>query len=222
MAEVFEKPKRFTKEWCGYIWHYYKTHFFVALAIILLAVVTIVEMANTVQYDATIHYIGRSIFAQETADRIADKAREASDDIDGDGEQNVSFSQLNFTSEALQDGSQAMALENKWLTTLAAEQGILYIFDAALLEKTMNAGVTEGAFVPFEDWCTELVLPERLIETKGGFYAVNLEKSAMMKELGIDARDMYVAVRMNLKQDDEKLQKYYDNCVKIANFLVKE
>ncbi len=222
MAEVFEKPKRFTREWWAYIWHYYKVHFFVVLAIIFLAIVTIVEMTNTVKYDATIHYIGKSMFAQETADRIAEKACEASDDIDGDGKQNLFFSQLNFTPEALQDGGQAMALENKWLTTLASERGMLYIFDASLLEKTMHASVTEGAFVPVSQWCTEQVLPERLLEMQGDFYAVSLEESAIMKELGIDAKDMYLALRMNLKLDEKKLQVYYENCVKIANFLVKE
>lgn len=222
MAEMFEKPKKFSGEWFRYVWDYYKVHILVTVAVIALIAVTVVEVLNTVHYDVNINYIASNVLSFDVSDNLANKAAEQIEDGNGDGEKHVSVTQLNFTDEAMQNANQIMALENKLMTVFASEDEMMFVFDEAMLKDVLDMSATEGVFVPVSQWTDEDLSEELLYEYGGGVYAVNLKNSAILKEMGIDASDMFVAVRMNYKPEDEKLQKSFENCVTLANSLIKE
>lgn len=222
MAEMFEKPKKFSGEWFRYVWDYYKVHILVTVAVIALIAVTVVEVLNTVHYDVNINYIASNVLSFDVSDNLANKAAEQIEDGNGDGEKHVSVTQLNFTDEAMQNANQIMALENKLMTVFASEDEMMFVFDEAMLKDVLDMSATEGVFVPVSQWADEDLSEELLYEYGGGVYAVNLKNSAILKEMGIDASDMFVAVRMNYKPEDEKLQKSFENCVTLANSLIKE
>ncbi|WP_337400577.1 hypothetical protein [Congzhengia sp.] len=222
MAEMFEKPKKFSGEWFRYVWDYYKVHILVAVAVIALIAVTVVEVLNTVHYDVNINYIASNVLSFDVSDNLANKAAEQIEDGNGDGEKHVSVTQLNFTDEAMQNANQIMALENKLMTVFASEDEMMFVFDEAMLKDVLDMSATEGVFVPVSQWADGDLSEELLYEYGGGVYAVNLKNSAILKEMGIDASDMFVAVRMNYKPEDEKLQKSFENCVTLANSLIKE
>lgn len=222
MAEMFEKPKKFSGEWFRYVWDYYKVHILVAVAVIALIAVTVVEVLNTVHYDVNINYIASNVLSFDVSDKLANKAAEQIEDGNGDGEKHVSVTQLNFTDEAMQNANQIMALENKLMTVFASEDEMMFLFDEAMLKDVLDMSATEGVFVPVSQWADGDLSEELLYEYGGGVYAVNLKNSAILKEMGIDASDMFVAVRMNYKPEDEKLQKSFKNCVALANSLIKE
>ena len=222
MAEMFEKPKKFSGEWFRYVWDYYKVHILVAVAVIALIAVTVVEVLNTVHYDVNINYIASNVLSFDVSDNLANKAAEQIEDGNGDGEKHVSVKQLNFTDEAMQNANQIMALENKLMTVFASEDEMMFLFDEAMLKDVLDMSATEGVFVPVSQWADGDLSEELLYEYGDGIYAVNLKNSAILKEMGIDASDMFVAVRMNYKPEDEKLQKSFENCVALANSLIKE
>ena len=222
MAEMFEKPKKFSGEWFRYVWDYYKVHILVTVTVIALIAVTVVEVLNTVHYDVNINYIASNVLSFDVSDNLANKATEQIEDGNGDGEKHVSVTQLNFTDEAMQNANQIMALENKLMTVFASEDEMMFVFDEAMLKDVLDMSATEGVFVPVSQWADEDLSEELLYEYGGGVYAVNLKNSAILKEMGIDASDMFVAVRMNYKPEDEKLQKSFENCVTLANSLIKE
>lgn len=222
MAEMFEKPKKFSGEWFRYVWDYYKVHILVTVTVIALIAVTVVEVLNTVHYDVNINYIASNVLSFDVSDNLANKAAEQIEDGNGDGEKHVSVTQLNFTDEAMQNANQIMALENKLMTVFASEDEMMFVFDEAMLKDVLDMSATEGVFVPVSQWADGDLSEELLYEYGGGVYAVNLKNSAILKEMGIDASDMFVAVRMNYKPEDEKLQKSFENCVTLANSLIKE
>lgn len=222
MAEMFEKPKKFSGEWFRYVWDYYKVHILVAVAVIALIAVTVVEVLNTVQYDVNINYIASNVLSFDVSDNLANKAAEQIEDGNGDGEKHVSVTQLNFTDEAMQNANQIMALENKLMTVFASEDEMMFLFDEAMLKDVLDMSATEGVFVPVSQWADGDLSEELLYKYGDGIYAVNLKNSAILKEMGIDASDMFVAVRMNYEPEDEKLQKSFENCVALANSLIKE
>lgn len=221
MAEVFEKPKKFTAEWFSYIWDYYKIPIVSVVAAIALLVITVCEIKNTVHYDVSVNYVASDMFADESTERFTESASAAIEDSNGDGEKHVSFTQLNFTPDAMQNAEQLYALENKLMAFLASEDEMLFVFDKMLLDDVLNMHAAEGIFVPVSQWCDMSVSDELLYYHENEPCAVSLTDSTFMKNLGLDASGMYLAVRMNYKQNDEELEKRYANCVALANAIAK-
>lgn len=222
MAEKIDKPKKFTKMWFHYIWDYYKVHMLVGAAVAVLLAVTLVELLTAVRYDVNINYVATNVLSYDTSERMANDLAEQIHDSNGDGERHISVVQLNFTDESMQNASQYVALENKLLSILASEDEMFFIMDEVMLQDVLEMDATEGIFVPVSDWCESLPANELLYEYEGEAYAVSLKNSAFFREMGIDASNMYVMVKMNYNPEDEDLQNCYDNCIFLANVLVSE
>ncbi len=221
MAEHIVKPKRFTKEWFSYIWHYYKVHFLCGLAVVVLLFITLAEIMNSIDYDIHMNYIATDMMAAETEERFVETVEHNIEDVTGDDEVHASLTQINFTPEAMQNGNQIMALENKLMTVFASSEQMFYLFDEMMLRDVLSISATEGIFLSVSEWCTEDVAEERLYVYENEACAVKLSDSVMLSQLGIDASGMYVAVRMNYEAEDEKLNKIMENCVTLANTLIK-
>lgn len=221
MAETIVKPKRFTTEWFRYIWDYYKMHILVFLAVVVLGVITVVDIVNTVKYDLNINYVATNVFPIQSEPQLTETACEQIEDINSDGEQNVSFSQLNFTDEVLQDGNQVMTLENKRMILFASEDEMLYIFDEFMLKNSLDMSAAEGIFVPVQQWVNPKNANVSFYEYKDGMYAASLADSKLLTKLGVDSSDMYVVVRMNYFPENIELEKRYENCVTFANMLLE-
>ena len=222
MAEKIVKPKKFTAEWFRYIWDYYKTHILVSVFVVIAATVVIADIANTVESDVTVNYIATNVFPLECAEQLESTAGACIEDINNDGKQHVTFSQLNFTDEVLQDGSQVMTYENKRLISFASEEEMLYIFDEFMLKSSIDMPAAEGIFVPVQQWLDEENAGATLYEYKGETCAVSLSESRVLKELGLDCSDMYIVVRMNYSPENITLKERYENCVVLANMLLEK
>lgn len=222
MAEVFEKPKKFTKPWFSYIWGYYKVHFACILFALILVVITVVDSITKVNYDLNLNYIATNAMYLETEETMEAAFSARSEDINRDGENHVSLSQINFLPEAMQDAQQFVALENKMMATLASEDEMLYIFDEMMLKDVISMDETEGIFLEVDDWCTEKISDDARYTFGGGVYAVSLKNSAILKELGIDSSELYLAVRMNYQPGNKELEKKHAASIKLANAIIKE
>lgn len=221
MAEQFDKPKLFTKDWFEYVWHYYKVHLICVAIAILLVVITVIESINTVHYDGNINVISANAMSTDVATKLSDAAEAYVMDLNEDGETHVSVTQLAFTSEAMQDGNQLMALENKLMTLFASPDEMLFIFDEMMLRDVLSISATEGIFLPVHAWCEAEIPEDKLYMFENEPCAVKLSDSAVLHDLGVDASELYVAVRMNYDLEDEELTKTLKNCISFANALVK-
>lgn len=221
LAEKINKPKFFTNEWFRYIWDYYKIHIFVLLGVIVLAVITVVEVSDTVKYDGNINYIVTNADFADVSDKLAHELSENTQDINNDGEKHISLTELNFSYEATQNYEQSMAMETKLMATLASKDEMLFIFDEYMLKYVLDMSATEGIFVPVEHWLESEVDEDELYEYAGGVYAISLKDSHFFKEQGIDASDMYMVVKENYEPDNKLLQEKFANYAKLANLLIK-
>lgn len=187
-----------------------------------MIVITVFEVINTVHYDASVNLVATDVLPPDKETGLTEYAETAIDDANGDGEYHVLFSQLNFTPEAMQDGNQVMALENKLMTLFASEDEMLYLFDEMMLRDALSLGATEGMFVPVSEWAEGEIAEENKYEHNGEVYAVRLNNSHICIELGINGEKLYVAVRQNYKPENAEMALKYENCEKIANAFVTE
>ncbi len=213
MAEQFTLPKIFSKEWFSYVWDYYKYHILVGIVVIILAVITMVEIATTVKFDANINFVSTSVITQENANKITDACEMEGMDIDENDEVNISFSQLNFTEENLRDPSLYSTMMNKLMANFANEEEYLYIMDGKTMNDVISMESTEGLFVPVKVWATT--------NDTENVYGASLKNSSILRENGIDSSDMFIMIRECYNDNDEELKVKQENAIKIAKFLVK-
>ncbi len=213
MAEKFTLPKAFTKEWFGYVWDYYKYHILIGLAVILLAVMTVSEIAGREKYDESINFVSKYVINTETAEKIEMLAEKGSGDVDGNGEVNVIFSQLNFTEEAMKDPNMEIALRNKLMSLFITEEEYIYICDEKMLEEILNTESTEGLFMPAVKWTG--------IKSEEGTFGVSLKNSAIFESAGVNSEELYILIRECYDTDNEKLVKKQENAINLAKFLIK-
>ncbi len=213
MAEKIVLPKAFTKEWFSYVWDYYKYHILIGIAVIVLAVYTVIEISTDVKYDANINYVSTDTITQESADYITDACKEICFDLDGNEEVNISLSQLNFTEENAKDASMYSALMNKLMATFATEEEYIYIVDEKMMANIINTQSTEGLFLPINKWAGT--------KSADDVYGISLANSSILKKIGIDASDKYIMIRECYNTKDEGLQLKQENAINISKFLIK-
>jgi hypothetical protein len=213
MAENFVLPKAFTKEWFSYVWDYYKYHILIGIAVIVLAIFTIVEITTAIKYDANINFVSTSVITQENADKITDACEIAGIDIDENDEVNISFSQLNFTEQNLRDPSLYWTMMNKLMATFATEEEYIYIMDEKMMNDIISMESTEGLFVPVDVWATT--------NDTENEYGASLKNSTILQENGIDSSDMFIMIRECYNDNDKELKIKQENAIVIAKFLVK-
>ena len=213
MAEKFTLPKRFTKEWFGYIWDYYKYHILIGIAVVLIAIMTICEITGREKYDESINFVSKYIIDIETAEKLETYSQKGSRDLDGNGEINIFFSQINFTEEAKKDPNTEIALRNKLMSLFVTEDEFLYIFDKKIMEGVLASESTEGLFVPADKWSD--------IECEDGTFGVSLKDSDVFEKAGVKSEDLYILIRECYNKDNEKLMEKQENAINLAKFLVK-
>ncbi len=213
MAEKVVIPKTFTKEWFGYVWDYYRYHIIGGIVVVALLVMTGVELADRVEYDANINYVATDVISLETSEKIADACKTVSDDVNGDEETNINLTQLNFTHEAAKDPNLYTALTNKLMTTFAVEDEFIYIMDKTMMNEVLNMSATEGVFIPVGEWADQCNEDE--------IYGASLKESTLLNNYEINTENLYILVRMNYDADNSELSIKEENAIKIANFLLK-
>ena len=212
MAEKITKPTKFTKEWYGYIWDYYKAHILIGIAVIALLVYFIIDMAGTIRYDMNLNYIATDVISQETADKLSLKCSENSDDLNENGRVDIAINQLNFTEDNVGSGELYQGMLNKLMILLNATDELVFVVDEAMLPQFVDIKYSSDIFYKTTEWSGES-------GSERSEYAASLKDSAVLKELGIDGSDLYVLVARTDTEDGFKPEE--ENAIKIAKFLLK-
>jgi len=212
MAEIFEKPKVFTKAWFSYVWDYYKWYIICGIAVIALSIFTYYDVKNTVKYDTNINFVATGVITSEKADEICAKCAQNSVDLNENGSVDISLTQLNFTEDNQKNSEMNYALTNKLMTLFASRDELIFITDSYMLERLTNMNKEGDVFLPVKEWAPD----GEVIE---GELAVSLGDSSVLKEVGIDSSDMYIL--MARADYEEGITPEEVNARKIAEFLIK-
>ncbi len=220
MAEKYGTvPPRWTKEWWGYFWDYYKLHTILIAAAVLFTAYTVGQCAMKEKYDLTITNTGHIIYSEDQLESMEAAFSSLADDVDGNGEKSVFVNQINFMNNP---GSEEYdyASQMKLDAEFSNKCSFLFIFDGSELNNALNRQGISELYVPVSDWAEDMPSEDMLVSKDGAAYAVKLDNSAFMTENNIYCTDMYIVVRRNYR-NDEKNNLAYDSSVRIANTLIK-
>ena len=221
MAEKYgEIPKLFTKAWWEYFWDYYKWHTIAALAIVLIAGVTVYHKITEPKYDFNISYSAAYSINDESEMKFREKLAEFVTDSDGDGKDGVAINQITFI-----EGTQEPQVEYTMITRLQLEitdkNTLLYIFDDSKARYLIDNPSMEGAFLEATEWLETQTDDEKKLQSNGKAYAVRLDGSKILKDCGINSENLYIAVRNHTEDIDDETKEKIADAKSIANAIIE-
>lgn len=219
MAEKYGKiPQRWTKQWWEYFWEYYKWHVIVTAVTLLVTVVTVVQCTTREKFDSYIVYAGHTEYDEETVDKIEALFAEHMSDIDGNGETNIMFNNLNFT-DTPTSAEYDSAMQLKLDVSFVDDCTFVYLMDEAKAQAYAGNDSAKSSFVCVNDFAPDSN-GKTITSPDGTPYAVSLENSTFLKENDIYCEDLYLLIRNNYNTDENNAQAQQD-ALNIAKLLVK-
>lgn len=209
MAERYgEIPKPFTSEWWPYYWMYYKWHTIGTLLALLMIIVTAVQCANREEYDVTVNYVGSGYITEETVDKLEIAFEEFTPDIDGNGEKNVFFQQINLGVDEA-NAEMAYALQTKHDIGLTENTSHLYIYAKDQAELMVGRDNSEDIYVSVDEWFNGEYDDSMVIKSgEGTPLAVTLKDSRFFEEHGIDSENLYVSIKLCNEENADNIASY--------------
>jgi len=196
-------------------WYHYKFVTLIWAAIILAAIVLVVDVINKVEYDLAIAYVGSDYIDHISFKPIEEEVRTAAGDADGDGESHIRFTCMVMPEVAQNE------------MDLAKEQQFNYTF----LDSTVRVYICEKQyfegkskfFMPLED-----ILPaEKLVDAvtrDQKAIAVPLKGNKTLEGLGMSTDNLYIGIRAQTHEDkkDEFINKREQSSVKVLEYFVNQ
>jgi len=212
MAEKIIKPKKFTKEWYGYIWDYYKAHILIGIGALIFISILAFNMLTSVKFDTNINFVATTVLSAEKSEQLSKACSLNSDDLNENGRVDIAINQLNFTKENKENSEMNQALLEKLMVLLNSTDELLFVVDEQMLPQVALTQYSADIFYKVSEWNGEQIKTDNE-------YAMSLCDSTILKELGIDGTDLYVLVA---KTDaDAGFKPEEENAIKIAKFLSK-
>lgn len=210
MAEVYgEKPKKFTKEWWPYFWMYYKWQTIGIIAVVVFVAVTVMQCRNKIKYDSNINYVGTTYYSEGTLDKLKDALMPYAADANGNGRTDLFLQQMNVTNTPGQEETD-YALQMKHDIELTSDVSFLYIYDKTEAEMMINRDSADATYKPVSEWLNGTVPEDKVLKSKSGqACAISAAGSELLKNVGMNADELYIAIRMN----------YEDTAVSIGSQL---
>lgn len=222
MAEKYGTvPPRFSKEWWEYFWTYYKGYVIAIVFVLILTVVTIVQKVTSPRYDLTLMYAGPLAFSDECVETITDELSPLCEDVDGNGEKALRFSELNISPADIEYSS---VMEQKLYLTIAVEDVYLYILEAEASLPYLGETPEDSGFLEVTKWCKKDIPKDKLFSHNGYDYGINLSEcelfSRISKEFNADFSNTYLFVRYAPREDQKEQVEGYAAARKLATELV--
>jgi len=212
MSEKIIKPKKFTNEWYGYIWDYYKAHILIGIGALIFISILAFNMLTSVKFDTNINFVATTVLSAEKSEQLSKACSLNSDDLNENGRVDIAINQLNFTKENKENSEMNQALLEKLMVLLNSTDELLFVVDEQMLPQVALTQYSADIFYKVSEWNGEQIKTDNE-------YAMSLCDSTILKELGIDGTDLYVLVA---KTDaDAGFKPEEENAIKIAKFLSK-
>ncbi len=205
------KPKRFTKEWWGYFWDYYKWHTIGGGFVAFLVITSCVQCITQTKYDLQVDYISEYGILSEHEDALRALAEEKIEDVTGNGKNEVSILSLNMSQA--NDPQMMQAMQTKFVIEMGYSEGYAFILTKQYADLMTEQGVLE----PTSAWAGEYANDGCVISLSG---------CTALSEIGIDAseQDLYIGIhKVREKEKEDELEvKRYENGVRFAQYLINQ
>ena len=204
------KPKKFTKDWWGYFWYYYKWHtigFGVALFVI---VYTCVDCALQTKYDLQADIITETPVLEQQKEAFTEMMSANITDASGNGQ--VDTFVLGLSTGGEMDPQAIQAIQTKLM--LEPQYSESYIF--VLSKKYADMFTEYGCWEKSSTWTDA--------QPEADGCMVSLAGCSVLEDIGIDTQDLYIAVRTirDKETDDEYKKAQHENAVKFAQYLISQ
>lgn len=205
------KPKRFTKEWWGYFWDYYKWHTIGGAFVAFLIITSCVQCITQTKYDLQIDYISEYGILSEHKDALKVLAEENVEDATGNGKNEVFVLSLNMSQA--NDPQMMQAMQTKLMVEMGYSEGYAFIMTKQYADLMTEQGVLE----PTSIWAGECANDGSVI---------SLADCTALSQIGIDAakQDLYIGItKLREKEKEDELEvKRYENGVRFAQCLINQ
>lgn len=217
-------PKRFTRDWWGYFWDYYKIHTISAGIAAVLIGTTAYQCATQTKYDLNISFIGPYQITEEMQNSLSEMISPEIDEITDNKQLDIGYItyMLNPDNADKSSAEYEYAMQMKLMAELQAGETDIYILsgsNASYLSSYSDCFMNVSEFSG-EEYSDNMLLKDG----EGRAFAVSLKDNPVLTAAGIDCSDMYLAVRY-LFESNEKKESYilmHENSLKAVAFLTKE
>lgn len=206
------KPKRFTKEWWGYFWDYYKWHTIGGAFAAVLIGVTFVQCATQTNYDLQVDFIAEYGLQSEEQEALVALAESAAEDITENGKTEAFVLALNMVET--QDMQMTQAMQTKLMIEMGYSDGYTFIMSKKYADMLTEYEVLQ----PTSEWAGEYA---------NDGVVISLADCRKLSEIGIETsgdRELYIGIaplKENDIGDEEKIARY-ENGVRFAKSLIEQ
>ncbi len=219
MADTFEKPEKFTKEWVKYIWYYYKWHIIVTVFIIVSLSVFIYGKFTATEPDIKLAMAGNIIIQPENEDKFQMLLDERVKDINNDGENKVFRPMFYIFYGSTQTGADyQLAMAQKLSIEFMSQETFIFILDGEQAKHYCN--LPDTSFLKTEKWAENVSEDLLFKDDYGRNYGVSLKNSKILEECGIDGSDMYLFVRM-ISNHEGNRDALYEESLRMAKEIIR-
>lgn len=194
------------------MWEYYKLHIIIVLLVAVAVIYTCYAILNAQHYDmeACISVLGG--MSSEAEETISEELKETLEDIDGDGEINILFSDCSVPA-SIGDESYAASMESKFYLGLQSGEVYMLIVSEDMVKKLTANPAMEGFLEEAASWSGE---------TGEYTYFADASGSAALRRAGMPADGVYIGIKnFNDEKDGEEGRQKYENAVSAAKFILK-
>ena len=201
------KPPRFTKEWWGYFWDYYKWHTIGGIIAIIVAISSISECAHQINYDLQVDYITENGISLEQEDSIRELIEKNIDDVTENGKKEAMLTYIDLGHE--DDAQLHEAMQTKFMIEAGYSEGYVFIVTKKYADYFKDSGI----FMDAAKWTDK--------ESYDGYF-VSLKDSKLLQSTGLDTEDLYAAVLITRSSNakDKLHDKKQENGIKFASRLI--
>ncbi len=216
-------PPGFTKAWWEYVWEYYKIHIIGTIVAVVLVVTTAVQCASRVEYDLDIMHISADIIDTEAVCTALERDLGASlTDATGDEEIRIFVTSIPVVPVNPQGYSEAEKFNIQLMTKVDVE---LTFGEKRLILASEGVAQMMKDKVSYYGYMEDLsglgdYGEKALVAEDGRTYAVSVSGNSVLEAAGIDTNGLYLMVRTELGENDEKLLVMHKNAVSAAKYIL--
>lgn len=193
MAEKYGTiPPKFTKDWWGYVWEYYKLHILATLVVLAFVGSYIHSCATQVHYDVTVVHIDSNIIGEDVSEALRADLGDKINDIDANDEKNIEFMSMTIM-DAPGFEEQDMAMQTKFFLSFTHDTTYLYLVSDEQCRNLIDNASIADYFLPVEDWGIDV--EKNLSPEDGGDYGIALDDNAYLKEKGCITEGLRLMIR---------------------------
>lgn len=200
------------KKWENF-WYYYKIHVFVGIFAAILVIVTIRDCMTNISPDVTLAYTG-PFLGTEQVDAFQKEFSAVIQDVNNDGKK---YLLLVPTMNDIQ----------KLQVLIVARDVQLLILN----QQNFEAYGKQGAFQPLDAWAAQYKFDEQAHpeirftpeeQAEAHIYALPLTDNQLLKKLGLDGKNLYLAMLIEEPAPDAKKAAIYANAHAVLEKILSD